>query len=181
MARKVLFFLAGSIATADEIAKIANIEGNVQLRNAAANTLYGANLETADALAGAIPAAYKTASGGTAVDMALYPGGDVTPNNVSGIDGVFVFPVNIAITGIGTLQARAIKVEVDPNTGVTTATEITGSCVWSSATTSKATVNAGTGLVTGVAAGTSVITASYDYDGAGSHAPITATALATVS
>lgn len=181
MARKVLFFLAGTVATADEIAKIANITGEVHLRNVLHDTTFGGSLEDADALAGAIPAAYKTASGGTAVDTAVFPGGDVTPNNVSGIDGLFVFPVNIAITGTGTLQARAVKVEVDPDTGLTTATEVTTSCVWTSATGAKATVASGTGIVTGVAAGTSVITASYDYDGAGSHAPITATALATVS
>ncbi len=178
--RKVLFFIVGTEETADEIALIANITGNVQVRS---NThIHSAdNLEPADALAGTIPASYKTASGGTAVDTALYPGGDVTPSNVSGIDGLFIYPTAPGITGTGTLQLRAVKVEEDPATGVVTTTEVTTGCAWTSSVPGKATVGASTGLATGVAAGATVITASYDYDGAGSHAPITKTANLTVS
>lgn len=182
--RKVLFFIAGQAPTADEQAQIDNIVGNVQIRSNVADAKYGAHLEPADALAGTIPAAYKTASGGTAVDTDDYPDGDVTPSNVSGIDLLKVFPVNpggIAAAG-GTKQMYAIKAEVDPLTGLVTLTDVTAACAWTSATPAKATVGAGTGLVTGAAggAGTSVITATYDYDGAGSHTPLTATSTATI-
>lgn len=182
--RKVLFFIVGSNPTADEAAQIAAIAGNVQVRSNTASALFGVNLEPADALAGAIPAAYKTASGGSAVDTALYPGGDVTPNNVSDIVGLKIFPVNpggIAAAG-GTKSLYAIKAELDPTTGLVTLTDVTAACTWASATPSKATVGAATGIVTGAAggAGTSVITATYDYDGAGSHTPLTANTTATI-
>lgn len=182
MARKVLFFIAGMEPTAAERTAIGNIVGNVQIRSALRETRFGTRLEPADALAGAIPAAYKTASGGTAVDTSLYPGGDVTP----GQGGVTlkVFPVNpggIAANG-GTKQLTAIAASLDEATGVITMTDVTTSCAWTSATPGKATVGASTGLVTGAngGAGSSVITASYDADGVGGEAAVTATTTATV-
>jgi hypothetical protein len=182
--RKVLFFIAGQSPTTDEAAQIAAIVGNVQIRSNLQSALYGDKVEPADAVAGTIPAAYKTASGGTAVDTTVFPGGDVTPNNISNIAALAVFPHNpggIANAG-GTKQLIAVKAVVDPVTGVVTLTDVTTSCAWTSATPAKATVGAGTGLVTGAAggAGSSVITATYDYDGAGSHTPLTATSTATV-
>lgn len=182
--RKVLFFIVGLTPTADELAKIAGIVGNVQIRTNKKSALYGTRLESADGLAGTIPAAYKTASGGTAVDTAIFPDGDVTPNNTVGIAALKVFPVNpggIAAAG-GTKQLMAVKAVVDPVTGVVTLSDVTTACAWTSATPAKATVGAGTGLVTGAAggAGTSVITATYDFDGAGSRTPITATTTATI-
>lgn len=181
--RKVLFFIVGTSPTVDEAAQIASIVGNVQVRSNTKSALYGTRLEPADALAGTIPAAYKTASGGTAVDTALYPDGDVTPNNIANIAALIVIPVNpggIAAAG-GTKQLYAIKAVFDPATGRVTLTDVTASCLWTSATTAKGTVGANTGLVTGAAggAGSSVITASYDYDGAGSHTPLSATSTAT--
>ena len=178
---KVLFFIVGTLPTADELALIANITGNVQLRSNTANATFGGNLEPADGLAGTIPAAYKTASGGTAVDTALYPRGDVTPNNVAGIDKFVVIPAAPAVTGTASIQMRAMKIEEDPTTGAVTVTEVTANCAWVSATPAKATITTPAGLATGVAAGTSVLTATYDYDGAGSHAPLTASATITVS
>jgi hypothetical protein len=181
--RKVLFFIAGTLPTADEQLQINNIVGNVQIRTNRQSALYGTRLEPADALAGTIPAAYKTASGGTAVDTAIFPGGDVTPNNVAGIAALKCsrsIPAdrrrwrNEAITGG---QSR-----LDPATGQVVITDVTAACAWTSATPAKATVGAGTGLVTGAngGAGSSVITATYDYDGAGSETPLTATTTATV-
>lgn len=182
--RKVLFFIAGTLPTADEQSQIDNIVGNVQVRSNLQSALYGTRLETAAALAGAIPAAYKTASGGTAVDTAIFPDGDVTPNNTVGIAALKVFPVNpggIAAAG-GTKQLMAVKAVVDPVTGAVVLSDVTTACAWTSATPAKATVGAGTGLVTGAAggAGTSVITATYDFDGAGSRTPIAATTTATI-
>lgn len=182
--RKVLFFIVGTLPTADEQSQINAIVGNVQIRTNRQSALYGTRLEPADALAGTIPAAYKTAAGNTIVDTALYPGGDVTPNNTVGIASLKVFPVNpggIANAG-GTKQLLAVKAVLDPVTGQVVISDVTATCAWTSATPAKATVGAGTGLVTGAAggAGSSVITASYDFDGAGSLTPITATTTATV-
>jgi hypothetical protein len=142
------------------------------------------HLESADALAGTIPAAYKTASGGTAVDTDDYPDGDVTPDNTVGIVGLIVIPVNPGgiAAAAGTKQLYAIKAVLDPDTGEVVLTDVTTSCAWTSATPAKATVGAGTGLVTGAAggAGTSVITATYDFDGAGSRTPIAKTTTVTI-
>lgn len=182
--RKVLFFIVGTLPTADEQLQISNIVGNVQIRTNRQSALYGTRLEPADALAGTIPAAYKTAAGNTIVDTALYPGGDVTPNNVAGIAALKLFPINpggIAAAG-GTKQLYAIKAVLDPATGQVVMTDVTAACTYVSATPAKATVGAGTGLVTGAnaGAGSSVITATYDYDGAGPETPLTATTTATV-
>lgn len=182
--RKVLFFIVGVTPTADEQAKIDAIVGNVQVRTNKHSSLYGTLLEPADALAGTIPAAYKTASGNTIVDVALYPDGDVTPDNTVGIAALKVFPVNPGgiAAAAGTKQLYAVKAVYNPVTGVVTLSDVTTACAWTSATPAKATVGAGTGLVTGAAggAGTSLITATYDFDGAGSRTPIAATTTATI-
>ncbi len=83
---------------------------------------------------------------------------------------ITVTPDTAAIVGTGTQQLVA----TDSN-----GFDVTTSCTWTSATTAKATVGAGTGLVTGVAAGTSVITASYTPPTGGSA--VTDTCLVTVS
>lgn len=177
MARKVLFFTAGIAATADELAAIAAIHGDVHIRNGSAASNYGSRLERADAIAGTVPAAYTTA-------IADYADGLVTPNNTVGIAALKVFNLggNITANG-GTRQLVAVKAVVDEDTGVVTLTDVTASCAWTSATTGKATVGASTGIVTGAngGAGTSVITASYDWDGAGSETPLTAVVTATMA
>lgn len=179
--RKILYFIAGETPTATEAEHIANITGNVQVRSNLFDNTYSGNLETADGLAGTIPAAYLTASGNTAVDTALYPDGDVTP--LQGGFTLSIFPINpggIAANG-GTKNLCAIKTSVDEATGVATLTDVTTACTWTSATTGKGTVGAATGLVTGAngGAGTSVITASYDPDGGSGQAAITKTTTAT--
>lgn len=182
--RKVLFFIVGQAPTAVEQDQIDNIVGNVQIRSNIADAKYGLHLESADALAGTIPAAYKTASGGTAVDTANYPDGDVTPSNTVGIASLKVFPVNPGgiAAAAGTKQLYAIKAVLDPDTGQVVMTDVTTACAWTSATPAKATVGAGTGLVTGAGggAGTSVVTATYDFDGAGSLTPIAANTTVTI-
>ncbi len=175
MARKVLYFTAGMIATAGELAEIAAIHGDVYIRNGAASSNYGSRLEQADAVAGTVPAAYTTA-------IADYDDGNVTPTNTVGIASLKVFNLggNITANG-GTRQMVAVKAEVDADTGVVTMTDVTTTCAWTSATTGKGTVGAATGIVTGAngGAGTSVITASLDWDGEDEADPITATATAT--
>jgi hypothetical protein len=181
MARKVLYFIAGDAPTVAEAAQIANIVGDVQIRSAKFDTTYGGRLEPANALAGSIPAAYKTASGNTIVDTALYPGGDVTP--LQGGYGLTIIPVNPGgiAANAGTKQLYALRTSLDEATGAVTVTDVTTACAWSSATTAKGTVDASTGLVTGAngGAGTSVITASYDPDGGSGEAAVTATTTAT--
>ncbi len=180
--RKVLYFTAGMNATAGELAEIAAIVGIVQMRNALVPALYGeGRLEPADALAGAIPAAYLTGEGDI-VDTELYPDGDVTPSNTVGIASLKIFNNTGNITAnAGTRQFIAVKAVLDPETGIVVQTDVTATCAWTSATEAKGTVGAGTGLVTGAngGAGTSVITAALDWDGAGSADPISATAVAT--
>lgn len=179
---KVLFFIAGSIPTAAEANLIAALHvSDVEVRSVLHSSQYGDNLEPADGLAGAIPAAYKTASGNTVVDTALYPLGDCTPGQ-SGY-GLKIFPVNpggIANSG-GTKALYAIRSSFDPATGLATMTDVTTACTWASATTAKGTVGAATGIVTGAAggAGTSVISATYDPDGGSGSNAIVASTTAT--
>lgn len=181
MARKVLYFIAGDAPTAAETLQMANIVGDVQIRSAKFNATFGGRLEPANALAGSIPAAYLTASGGTAVDTDVFPGGDVTPKQ--GGYGLTVIPVNPGgiAANAGTKQLYAIRTSLDEATGAVSVTDVTAACAWTSATPAKGTVGASTGLVTGAndGAGTSVITASYDPDGAEGEAAITASTTAT--
>lgn len=102
---------------------------------------------------------------------------------VTEVDGSFVRAVKLQLTAASisvvggdfslatTTGTRQLKVR-DSN-----GTDVTDRCTFSSATTAKATVSAG-GLVTGVAAGTSVLTASYVAPQGG--AAKTATATVTV-
>src|SRR6185369_1260235 len=181
MARKILYFTAGIEATAGELLEAAAIVGDVYLHNGSVSAKYGSRLEEADGLAGTIPAAYLTGVGDT-VDTAVFPDGDVTPTNTAGIAALKVFNLggNITANG-GTRQLVAVKAEVDEDTGAVTLTDVTTTCAWTSATEAKGTVGASTGIVTGAngGAGTSVITASLDWDGAGSETPLTATVTAT--
>lgn len=163
MARKILYFIAGSSPTAGELAQISNIVGNVQIRSNLHSATYGERLEPADGLAGTIPAAYKTGEGDI-VDTELYPDGDVTPTG--GENTAFnVFPptANVDVSdGAPGLQLRAIGGALNEATGVITLTDLTTTAVWSSSDETKATVGAATGIVTAVAAGACVITATYD-------------------
>lgn len=102
---------------------------------------------------------------------------------VTEVDGSFVRAVALQLTTDGisvvggnfslatTTGTKQLKVR-DAN-----GTDVTSRCTFSSATTAKATVSS-TGLVTGVAAGTSVLTASYVPPQGGSA--LTATATVTV-
>lgn len=101
---------------------------------------------------------------------------------VSEVDGSFVRAQELQLTASGinivggdfalltTTGVKQLKVR-DSN-----GTDVTARCTFSSATPTKATVSAG-GLVTGVAAGTSVITASYvpPQGGAAKTATVTVT------
>lgn len=64
MTAKVLYFTAGQAATTDEQAEIDALNAaarpyDIQLRSAAASSLYGEKLEDCDFVAGTIPTAYE--------------------------------------------------------------------------------------------------------------------------
>lgn len=84
------------------------------------------------------------------------------------VTSIKVTPQNVAIVGTGTKQLTVL----DSN-----GFDVTASATYSSSATSKATVNSA-GLVTGVAAGTSTITATYTPPGGSA---LTATTVVTVS
>lgn len=80
LTKTVLFFLAGVVPTADELALIDRLTyryANVFVRNTLQSAEYGDHLEPADALAGTIPATYLTGEGST-VDTDVYPDGDAS-------------------------------------------------------------------------------------------------------
>lgn len=144
---KILYFCAAHKPTAGEASAIAALEAagyTVGVRNGAATSTYGANLETCDGVAGTVPSAY---SGATSFD-----------HTAEGTFSLRLLPASGAISGTGTEQLQALKVAADG-----TITDVTTSCTYVSGTPTHATVGASTGLVTGVAAGTSVITATYTY------------------
>ncbi len=174
--RKVIFFIAGTVATADELALIARIRGKVVVRSVLKDVTYAGHLETADALAGSIPDTYKTAAG-PAIDTALYPEGDVTPSIVAKPEALKVVPATLAIS-IGSKPVYATKADLNETTDAVTITDVTAASevAWSSSDETKATVAAG--VVTKVAAGAATITATYTYD---TGKTMTSTCVVTVS
>lgn len=165
--RTVLFFTAANLITDAEATLAGRIRGTVLIRSVEEAPLYGDNLESADGLAGSIPDSYKTGAG-TTIDLALYPYGDVTPANVLAPSDFEVFPATptISETSAGaTLKLVATGAGLDETTGVITLSDLSGSddVTWSSGTEATATVDTN-GVVTTVANGTTVITASYEYD-----------------
>ncbi|OYN81772.1 P22 phage major capsid protein family protein [Mycolicibacterium sphagni] len=86
---------------------------------------------------------------------------------VTEVDGSFVRAVELQLTATGISIVQGAAVSLATTTGTKqlkvrddNGTDVTARCTFSSATTAKATVSSG-GKVTGVASGTSVITASY--------------------
>lgn len=158
---KVLYFIALAVPTAAESAAIARLQtifDEVQVRNGsmpAADQKYGANLESFDFLAGtAIPAAYSGAPGATtiAVPSAINP------------DQFKIWPATVSLdaSDVDKQVLAAIKAVINPATGLAEMANLTGdaSVTWSSSDATKATVNASSGLLTAVAAGSTTITAT---------------------
>lgn len=73
---------------------------------------------------------------------------------IADIVSIAVTPANPNVANAGTQQMVATATYDDGHTGI-----VTSSVVWASASTNRATVSA-SGLVTGVSAGTSVVSAS---------------------
>lgn len=166
---KVLFFIADTIPTEAEQAAITGLAGvysEVAVRTAKAGVAnnYGPRLEAADALAGTPPTVYTDA-------IADYTDGNLGIPSFNPSDGsaLFILPgVPAGTTSVaaaaGTLQLRCVKLL--PN-GAMSEVTAHADMAWTSGTPAKATVGAGTGLVTGAGAGagSTVITATLTVSG----------------
>lgn len=158
----VLYFTAGFLPTALELAQIARLETvfrEVRVRNGAvpADTLFGARIEACDYVAGpAVPEAYSGAELGNKPVISL-------PTAVNP-DDFKVYPATLTIdaSDVDVQTPAAVKAEIDPATGLAKLTNLTGdeSVSWLSSDPTKATVHASTGKITAVAAGSTVITAT---------------------
>ena len=155
MTQKILFFTAGQTPTAAELAQIAALNAlttpgyEVGVRFADASNNYGAGIESADFVAGDIPAAYS------GVTDYGYPHAD-RPT------ALFVLPATAEVAAAGTQQLQVLAVDGADISALTISDE-TGNCTFASDDEGVATVDAA-GEVTGVAAGTCTITATYTYD-----------------
>lgn len=166
--KKIIYFLAGYAPTAAETADIADLNAmaspayEVVVRNAAITH----NEEASDLVAGTIPTAYE--------DHTNY--GDVDFTNKPSL--LYIVPGTAAISGTNTLQLRVVAVKGPINALVgSDVTAAASGTTYASSATGKATVSA-EGLVTGVSAGTTVITATHTY---ASGKTVTATRTITVS
>ena len=155
----VLFFTASAIPTDAETAQIARLETvfqNVRVRNGAAPVAdfkYGETLEPFDFLAGTnIPSVFSSVEGAVtiAVPSAVNP------------DQFKVFPAAVTIdaSNADVQQLAAVKAAIVNGFAAMTDLSADASVVWSSSDATKATVGAGTGLVTAVAAGSTTVTAT---------------------
>lgn len=170
MTKKILFFTAGTVATVAEQAQIdalnaLNAPGfTVGVRNAAQNASFGSGIESCDFVAGTIPTAYNAktnygeAHASRPVKFAL-------------------LPATHSLAVSATKQLQALKATGNDVSALTLADVTAVSTTYASSDAAKATVSAG-GLVTGVAAGTTTITATHTY---ATGKTITATAAITVT
>lgn len=156
----VIYFTAGIVPTAIELAEIARLETTrpfkVKVRSGltATETLFGGSrLEACDYVAGkAIPAAYSGAKTTIAV-----------PSDV-GADQFKVFPATLSLdaSNADVTQLSAIAATISATTGLAVISDLAADAavVWTSSDPTKATVG-GDGLVTAVAAGSTTVTATY--------------------
>lgn len=156
MSKRVIYFTAGAQATTAEQAEINRLKAlaasayDIQVRNAA---LEGDFIETCDLVAGTIPTDYsaKTKFGTDGKIDAARP------------LALKAFPATLAISS-GTAQLYVVKA-AGSNADDVALSDVTASAAgttYSSSATSKATVSA-EGVVTKVAAGTTIITVTHTY------------------
>jgi hypothetical protein len=155
--KTVLYFTASNKATATEllaIARLKNKYGFVRIRSTLGAS-YGSNLEPAEAVAGTVPAAYTTA-------IANYSDGNVTQGAPANPEALGIFPsAPLTFVHTGTYQLSAVAADIAEGSDTVTLTDETAigaTGVWTSGTPGVMTVGASTGLLTGVTAGTSLIT-----------------------
>lgn len=166
--KKILYFTAGATPTSTELTEIGILNGltqpgySVGVRNGAESASYGAGIEDCDLVAGTIPTAFnaKTAYG-TVNSLRPVKFTIISAVTLAALATKQLVPIAITGTDLSNLAAAV------PDTGVT----------YASSAESKATVDAN-GLITAVATGSAVITATYTYT---SGKTITATCAVTIS
>lgn len=155
---KVLYFTAGPVPTAKELAEINRLmvtrPSKVFVRNGAtaADTLYGTAIEPCDFCAGpAIPTAYN------AKTVITVPGSLAA-------DQFKVLPATLSLDAsnldVTQLSANAVTIDADTGLAIVTNLAADAAVVWTNSDDTKATVG-GDGLVTAVAAGSTTVTATY--------------------
>lgn len=169
-AKKCLYFTAAALATTLELADVVRLEHRgyvVGVRNgalAAASYKFGTRLEAADAIAciqgGTIPSVFTDA-------IADYPDGDVTMGVLAKPEAIkLISPASLTFAHTLTKQLVCVKADLaeDETEGVTLTDVTLGSAgtTYVSGTPGTCTVSAD-GLLTGVAGGTSLITATHTY------------------
>lgn len=153
--QKALFFFSSFIPTEAEVAAMEKVKQAgfaTFARSKILDPKYGDVPEETDVVAGDPPSDY-----------------DATPN-VNAIAGIaprsfHIIPDIKTFAHTLTLQLYALKEDLDANK-LPVITDLTGDAAvsWGSNATGVATVNASSGLVTGVAAGSVRITATYEYE-----------------
>jgi hypothetical protein len=168
--KKILYFTAGPVPTAGELADIDVLNTlilpgySIGVRNGAESGSFGAGIEATDFVAGTVPTAFNARPAYGFID-ALRP-------------LVFdVWPKTAAIVGTATKQLYPVKISGTDIANLASAL-VTANIGYVSSDETKATVHATSGLITGVAAGTSTITATLTY---ATGKTITATCVVTVS
>ena len=172
MTKKVLYFTAGPVPTVTEAAQIAALVAlglpgyTVGVRNGLLPGSFGAGIEASDYVAGTIPTAFNAVPNYGVPDA-------LRPAKLSLLSATGSFSVAAAATR----QLQAMSV-VGADISALTVTDVTAATTtYASSVPAKATVDAN-GLVTGVAAGTTTITATHTY---AVGKTITATAVITVT
>jgi uncharacterized protein YjdB len=167
--KKIIYFTAGVNPTAGELAEIALLNNltspgySVSIRNGAESASFGYGKEVADLVAGTVPTSHAANTVYSGIDAAKPTGFVLSPNTAAIVGTATKQLTPIAITGtdLSSLGASALADNV----------------TYVSSVPAKATVDVN-GLITGVAAGNTVITATYTY---ASGKTITATCAVTVS
>lgn len=152
--KKIIYFTAGPVPTAGESAEIALLNGltspgySVSIRNGANSASFGYGKEAADLVAGTVPTSHNANTNFGSIDALKPAKFDLSPNtaSIAALATVQLTPLAVMGTSLDALRAHEVL------SGVT----------YASSVPAKATVDAN-GLVTGVAAGATVITATYTY------------------
>jgi hypothetical protein len=172
MTKKVLFFTAGPVPTADEQAQIDALNALTEpgyvvgVRNSKESAAFGAGVEACDMVAGTIPTEFEAkpdygyASADRPAAFECCP--DETTVAVSATVRIRAFRIDG--TDISALEVTQVSQAADGTT-------------WASSDETKATVSAN-GTVTGVAAGEVTITATHEF---AEGKTVTATSVVTVT
>jgi uncharacterized protein YjdB len=169
MTKKILFFTAGPVPTAGEQGQIDALNAltlpgyNIGVRSAIQPASYGHGIEVSDFVAGTIPTAFNAVPNYGVADTAR-------PCKLQ------LLPTAPSVAIAATQQLQCLKANGADISALTLADVTAVTTTYASSVAAKATVSAG-GLVTGVAAGTTIITATHTY---ASGKTVTATTTVTV-